>query len=116
MFEQTVVQAYRYALDPTRLHRSASWRRSLVRPVWPTTGCSPTSKPTWSWGNGNASCSAAGSNPPRAGGRPHWGKVHTLTADRLRGLYPGWEQFQAVRAAYDPDGVFTSPYLRQILG
>ena len=50
------------------------------------------------------------------GGRPHWGKKHSLTAEQLRPLYPKWNAFLEVRRASDPDGVFFSPYLRSILG
>src|SRR5262245_29466770 len=48
-------------------------------------------------------------------GRPHWGKMHTLTARELRPLYPQWDQFQAVRCQLDPDGLFLNPYLRRLL-
>ncbi len=50
------------------------------------------------------------------GGRPHWGKLHTLTARELAPLYPRWDHFQAVRASLDPAGVLLNPYLRSILG
>src|SRR6266511_3559237 len=50
------------------------------------------------------------------GGRPHWGKMHTLTAADLRGLYPEWPRFQAARRQLDPDGVFQNAYLKQLLG
>ena len=50
------------------------------------------------------------------GGRPHWGKLHSLTARELAPLYPRWDHFQAVRASLDPDGVLLNPYLRSILG
>ena len=48
-------------------------------------------------------------------GRPHWGKLHTRTADELRPLYPEWDQFQAVRRRWDPAGVFMNDYLRRVL-
>ena len=48
----------------------------------------------------------------RYGGRPHWGKMHSLKAPELAALYPEWERFQAVRRELDPNGVFLSPYLR----
>jgi L-gulonolactone oxidase len=51
-----------------------------------------------------------------AGGRPHWGKLHSLTAAELAPKYPGWERFQAVRRRFDPDGRFTSPYLERLIG
>ena len=47
------------------------------------------------------------------GGRPHWGKKHTLTAKNLRPLYPQWERFAAVREQMDAQGMFLNPYLRQ---
>jgi FAD/FMN-containing dehydrogenase len=50
------------------------------------------------------------------GGRPHWGKMHSLTARDLRPLYPHWGDFQAARRQLDPDGLFLNPYLRTILG
>ncbi|MBA3471293.1 MAG: FAD-binding protein [Herpetosiphonaceae bacterium] len=50
------------------------------------------------------------------GGRPHWGKLHSLTARELAPLYPRWEHFQAVRASLDPAGLLLNPYLRRILG
>ncbi|QQS13125.1 MAG: FAD-binding protein [Rhodospirillales bacterium] len=46
------------------------------------------------------------------GGRPHWGKWHDLTARDFRDLYPAFERFSRVRAAFDPDGVFLTPALR----
>jgi L-gulono-1,4-lactone dehydrogenase len=49
-------------------------------------------------------------------GRPHWGKAHTATAETVAGRYPKWSQFQAIRAQLDPDGLFTSDYLRRVLG
>src|SRR6201994_512485 len=50
------------------------------------------------------------------GGRPHWGKMHTLGADRLRELYPQFEAFGKIRNEIDPDGRFTNPYLDRVLG
>ncbi len=51
------------------------------------------------------------------GGRPHWGKLHTLGASELRALYPRyWQDFATIRAAMDPDGQLLTPYLRGILG
>jgi L-gulono-1,4-lactone dehydrogenase len=51
-----------------------------------------------------------------AGGRPHWGKMHTLGAERLGELYPRFADFLRVREELDPDGRFTNPYLTQVLG
>ena len=49
-------------------------------------------------------------------GRPHWGKIHTLTAARLGGLYPEWERFRAVREQLDPTGCFLNSHLCEIFG
>jgi FAD-linked oxidoreductase len=49
-------------------------------------------------------------------GRPHWGKLHTLDAQRLRRLYPRFDDFLAVRDRLDPDRVFTNDHLRRLLG
>jgi FAD-linked oxidoreductase len=49
-------------------------------------------------------------------GRPHWGKLHTLGADRLRELYPRFEDFVAVRDRLDPQRRFTNSHLEQVLG
>jgi FAD/FMN-containing dehydrogenase len=48
------------------------------------------------------------------GGRPHWGKVHTRTAADLRGCYPRWDGFAAVRARLDPDGRFLNEHLQAL--
>ncbi|MGN6699547.1 MAG: D-arabinono-1,4-lactone oxidase, partial [Thermomicrobiales bacterium] len=45
-------------------------------------------------------------------GRPHWGKLHALTARDLRDLYPRWTDFLIVREQLDPAGRFLTPYLR----
>lgn len=49
-------------------------------------------------------------------GRPHWGKLHALTASELSKLYPRWDDFQAVRRRLDPSGKFLNRYLRRIFG
>ena len=50
------------------------------------------------------------------GGRPHWGKKHTLKETDLRQLYPKWDDFQTVRKRMDPDCIFLNDYLRQLFG
>nr|WP_286329718.1 D-arabinono-1,4-lactone oxidase [Agromyces marinus] len=50
------------------------------------------------------------------GGRPHWGKMHTQSADSLRVAYPRFDDFLAVRDRLDPDGRFANPYLDRVLG
>ncbi|MFU8807021.1 MAG: D-arabinono-1,4-lactone oxidase [Bradymonadaceae bacterium] len=49
------------------------------------------------------------------GGRPHWGKKHTMRASRLAGLYPQWESFHRLRRKLDPEGLFMTGYLRELL-
>ena len=49
-------------------------------------------------------------------GRPHWGKMHTRDAEYLRGVYPRFTDFVAVRDAVDPDRRFGNDYLKQVLG
>jgi L-gulono-1,4-lactone dehydrogenase len=50
------------------------------------------------------------------GGRPHWGKMHTLDASRLGELYPRLADFLQVRDQADPERRFANPYLDRILG
>jgi FAD-linked oxidoreductase len=47
-------------------------------------------------------------------GRPHWGKLHSLSGPQLALLYPNWHDFQAVRRRLDPDGRLLNPYLRAL--
>jgi L-gulonolactone oxidase len=49
-------------------------------------------------------------------GRPHWGKLHTLTAEDLRRRYPRFDDFLAVRDRLDPHRTFENPYTRQVFG
>ena len=51
-----------------------------------------------------------------AGGRPHWGKMHTLTADDLRPRYPRFDDFVSLRDRLDPSRVFGNAYLERVLG
>lgn len=50
------------------------------------------------------------------GGRPHWGKLHTRNAEYLRGVYPRFGDFAAVRDRLDPGRRFASAYTEQVLG
>jgi FAD/FMN-containing dehydrogenase len=50
------------------------------------------------------------------GGRPHWGKLHTLDADQLRERYPRFDDFVALRDRMDPDRRFGNRYLERVLG
>lgn len=49
-------------------------------------------------------------------GRPHWGKIHSLTARELAELYPTWDQFQGVRRQVDPGGALLNDHLRVLFG
>ena len=50
------------------------------------------------------------------GGRPHWGKLHSLKAPQLAGLYPDWKDFLEVRRALDPEGRLLNPFLKGLFG
>ena len=47
-------------------------------------------------------------------GRPHWGKMHSMTAMQLRDLYPKWDDFLRLRQKLDPERKFLNPYLEQL--
>ena len=49
-------------------------------------------------------------------GRPHWGKMHSLSDHNLAQLYPQWDQFCALRVRLDPQDCFLNPYLRTLFG
>jgi L-gulono-1,4-lactone dehydrogenase len=49
-------------------------------------------------------------------GRPHWGKLHRLDAERLRPLYPRFDDFRRIRAEVDPEARFGNGYLTRVLG
>jgi FAD-linked oxidoreductase len=48
-------------------------------------------------------------------GRPHWGKVHSLGAERLHVLYPRFDDFRAVRERLDPGRLFTNAHVAHLL-
>ena len=50
------------------------------------------------------------------GGRPHWGKRHTLTAADFAERYPRFDAFLAVRDRLDPDRAFANAYTERVLG
>ena len=49
-------------------------------------------------------------------GRPHWGKRHYQNAATLRGRYPDWDRFVAVRDRLDPHRTFLNDYTRRVFG
>ncbi len=48
------------------------------------------------------------------GGRPHWGKVHSLTHRELTRLYPRFQDFVELRRELDPQGRMLNPHLRTL--
>jgi FAD-linked oxidoreductase len=52
----------------------------------------------------------------RYGGRPHWGKVHTLGYAELKSLYPRFDDFIEVQRTLDPAGRMLNSHLRRLFG
>ena len=50
------------------------------------------------------------------GGRPHWGKLHSLTAADLAPRYARFAEFVALRDRLDPERRFGNAYLERVLG
>jgi L-gulonolactone oxidase len=50
------------------------------------------------------------------GGRPHWAKQFSVGPERLRELYPDWDEFQALRARLDPARRLRNAYTERVLG
>ncbi|KZL19856.1 L-gulono-1,4-lactone dehydrogenase [Pseudovibrio axinellae] len=50
------------------------------------------------------------------GGRPHWGKFHSLDVQHLDELYPNFAQFRELRRDMDPTGKFLNTRLASIFG
>jgi len=48
------------------------------------------------------------------GGRPHWGKLHSLTHSELTELYPRYRDFMELRQELDPQGRLLNPHLRAL--
>lgn len=47
-------------------------------------------------------------------GRPHWGKLHFMTPDRLARLFPRYEDFVQMRRRFDPQGTFLNGHTRAL--
>jgi len=47
-------------------------------------------------------------------GRPHWGKIHFMTADRVARLFPRYQDFVEARRRLDPKGVFLNAHTREL--
>lgn len=52
----------------------------------------------------------------RHDGRPHWGKMHNLTARELAPLYPRFADAKAVRRDFDPENRLVTPYMARLFG
>jgi FAD-linked oxidoreductase len=50
------------------------------------------------------------------GGRPHWGKMHSRTADTLATAYPMWDKFHEIRKKLDPNAMFMNDYVKEMFG
>lgn len=50
------------------------------------------------------------------GGRPHWGKMHSMKALDFEAIYPRWKDAMDVRRYIDPQGRFISPYMADLFG
>ena len=51
-----------------------------------------------------------------AGGRPHWGKMHTRGREFFAQAYPRFDEFCTLRETIDPTRTFGSPHLTQLFG
>lgn len=52
----------------------------------------------------------------RYSARPHWGKLHFTTRERMERLFPEFPTFRAIRREFDPNGVFLNDHLRPLVG
>jgi FAD/FMN-containing dehydrogenase len=50
------------------------------------------------------------------GGRPHWGKRHSMRGPELAASYPDWQRFMTLRRELDPRGVMLSRDLESLFG
>lgn len=49
-------------------------------------------------------------------GRPHWGKVHNLSYETLKALYPKLDEFRRLREALDPERRFANRHIAELFG
>jgi sugar-1,4-lactone oxidase-like protein len=50
------------------------------------------------------------------GGRPHWGKVLSLTTAEANQFYPMFQRFNEIRKELDPAGIFANKFIRDLFG
>lgn len=48
-------------------------------------------------------------------GRPHWAKVHEMSAEFFTKTYPKFQEFLSVRERLDPNGLFVNDYIKRHL-
>ena len=48
------------------------------------------------------------------GARPHWGQINYLSEEKVRRLYPRWDDWLRVRRELCASGVFDSPFTRRV--
>lgn len=51
-----------------------------------------------------------------AGGRPHWGKLNSLSNKQAQQLFPHFSAFDEIRQTQDPEGKFLNHYLAELFG
>ena len=51
-----------------------------------------------------------------ADGRPHWGKMHTMSREDFAKTYPRFDEFCTLREQMDPDRTFGSEHLTRLFG
>jgi hypothetical protein len=47
--------------------------------------------------------------------RPHWGKGHLMTAERMAQVFPRYHEFVAIRRELDPSGTFLNDHLHGLV-
>jgi L-gulonolactone oxidase len=47
-------------------------------------------------------------------GRPHWGKSFSLTHEKIRELYPAYDEFNRLRRNCDPHGLFRNSFVDRV--
>ena len=48
------------------------------------------------------------------GGRPHWGKISSLSSDKFKNIYPLSDSFKQIRIENDPNGIFLNKWAKQL--
>ena len=47
-------------------------------------------------------------------GRPHWGKRFSGTHEKIRKLYPAYDDFNQLRRSCDPNGLFRNRFVDRV--